>query len=720
VVKGQTDGRELVRKLLAQGKLYDKEFETWTTEAKRIARRYRSETGSGEDSQVDNAAYFNLFWASLQTAIPSLYARTPIPQVDRRYKDKDPVARVAAEVLERALRYEVGAQDFDTQIQAAVLDRLLFGRGVCRVRYEPTFETINGVETKTRERVCLEYVQSQDFKHNTARTWGEVTQIRFRSYLSKAEAVEAFGKDIAGKLKYLYLPKGLDDDKTFSSQESTDFKKAEVWEVWDKPSRSVITISAECKDCVLKMQPDPLELEGFFPIAPPLYGTLTNDSLIPVPDARQCKRLYNLLDDIEAKIGALTEDLRVAGIYDASMEEVAKLQKGDKLIPVRNYAALKAAGGLAAAIEFWPVEHVTAALSVLYSQKEQTKGDIYEVTGWADIMRGASDPNETAAAQQLKGRFASIRLTRSQNDVQRFVRDCCALMGEIIAEQFEPATLVAMTGLEFVPGASPEEKKANYLQVVETLRNEPNRRFRIAIETDSTLALNEAVDQQARSEFMQSLVGGLQTLGPLMEQMPTAVPLLGEALAFTARSYKAGRAFEGAIEEFIETSKAAVVQKQKQPQQDPKALEAQAKLQLEQMKAQAAMDLEQAKAANEMQIAQAKQATEQQKAELKALQELEQTRNSILLEQARLDAEIRIQKAQAEADISIQAMKAQLDAAIAQQKEVINSGGQGGRGTSRQELVIKTAQPRRKRVTPTIDEETGKKHFVVEDADEDD
>lgn len=707
------DGKssELARRLLAEGRLYDKEFENWLNECKRITRRYRSERGNSMVVEEDATAWYNLYWASLQTALPSLYARTPVPQVDRRYKDSDPVARVASEVLERSLRFELKNFDFDGSVQSCVLDRLLFARGIARIYYEPTIEVIDGVEVKTKETVRAGYVQVKDFKHSLARTWDEVTQVRFRSYLGRPEVAARFGKEKAKALAYTHIPEVMEDDRNFQEGEQDDYKKAEIWEVWDKPTRTVTWISPELTTDVLDVVPDPLGLEGFFPMPKPLYGTLTNDSLIPVPDARQCKRLYNLLDDISAKIGALTEDLRVAGFYDAQLEDIPRLVKGgDRLIPVRNFAALKAQGGLTSAIEFWPIDYVVSALDVLYRQKEETKNDIYEVTGWADIMRGATDPNETAAAQQLKGQFASIRLTNAQNDVQRFCRDLIALMGEVIAEQFEPNTLLAMTGMEFVPGASPDEQQQNYHTAVELLRAEPMRRFRVDIETDSTLAINEALDQAARSDFLQSLVGALQQIGPLFEQMPAFVPVLGEAINFVARTYKAGRSLEGAIEQAVEQTKQMIEQQSQQPPPpDPKMIEVQSKMELEQFKAHTQMELEQAKADHEMQLAQAKAQLEQQKAEMKTLQEMEQTRNSILLEQARLDADVRVQEAQANADIAINQMKAQLDFAIKRQRDLVSA-------VDIPKPLPVSAKKKRKVVAHV--NPTGQMEYVIEDVNE--
>lgn len=724
---------DLVRKLVSQQKLYDKEFKFWSDECVNIIRRYRCERGDSSDPEEDKYSWFNIFWASIQTAEPSLYCRTPIPQVERRNKDRNPLARVASEILERALKFQIGDYDFDQSVQMPVRDRLLLGRGTARIRYVPTIDIVDGTEQIVAESAVSEYVLWSDFSHNSARNWDEVTQVRFRSYLDKAEAAARFGKEKALKLQYSHLPKSVDDEKVFGAQEQDDFKKAVVWEVWDKPTKTVFWFSPDYKEGPLDTKQDPLGLKGFFPCPKPLYGTITGESLIPVPDARQCKRLYNLLDDIEGKIGALTEDLRVAGIYDAAMDEIEKLvYSRDKLIPVKNWMALKATGGLKDSIEFWPLQHVVSALEVLYQQKEQTKNDIYEVTGWADIMRGNTDPNETAAAQQLKGRFVSIRLTRNQMDVQRFARDLIALKGEVIAEHFGIKTLVQMTGMEFIdtpelppdaqisPQQIEEYKFSIYQQAVELLRNDPLRRFQIDIETDSTIAMNESVEQQARADFMQSVSGFMQATVPMAQQMPTFMPLFGEMLSFVARTYKAGRNLDTAIEQFTEQVTKQIQENAKNPPPDPKqielqikAQEMQSKLQLEQFKAQTSMQLEQQKADHEMQLAQTKAQLEQEKAALANQTSVQETKNGILMEQIKLNAEIEIQKAQSAADIQLKALQAQLQAAVAAQKQAESQAKLVAEKVPEMPRARST-RSKTKRVTPMLDPRSGKKIYLVD------
>ena len=70
----------------------------WLDRSRRIARRYERE---GETTQARRR--FSMLWSNTQTITPALYARPPVPVVTRRFKDEDPVAHAASEVLELSL-----------------------------------------------------------------------------------------------------------------------------------------------------------------------------------------------------------------------------------------------------------------------------------------------------------------------------------------------------------------------------------------------------------------------------------------------------------------------------------------------------------------------------------------------------------------------------------------------------------------------------------------
>ena len=113
---------------------YDKAFREWEARVPRIIKRYR------DDSRTRNNpnARFNILWSNVQVIKPAIFARLPRPDVSRRFRDNDPIGRVASMMLERALEYEIEHySDYRSAMDNAVLDRLLGGRGTAWVRYEP-------------------------------------------------------------------------------------------------------------------------------------------------------------------------------------------------------------------------------------------------------------------------------------------------------------------------------------------------------------------------------------------------------------------------------------------------------------------------------------------------------------------------------------------------------------------------------------------------------
>ncbi|MGO8506872.1 hypothetical protein AB9F35_37160, partial [Rhizobium leguminosarum] len=56
--------------------------------------------------------------------------------------------------------------------------------------------------------------------------------------------------------------------------------------------------------------------------------------------------------------------------------------------------------------------------------------------------------SETATAQRIKSQWGSIRISDRQSELARFARDIIRLAGEIICEQFQPETLMLVSGIK--------------------------------------------------------------------------------------------------------------------------------------------------------------------------------------------------------------------------------------------------------------------------------
>ena len=222
---------------------------------------------------------------------------------------------------------------------------------------------------------------------------------------------------------------------------------------------------------------------------------------------------------------------------------------------------------------------LSAVLKELYVQRDQLIQGIYEVTGIADIMRGASDPNETLGAQKLKAQFGSTRLKKRQRAVQKWIRDLYKLKAEIMAEHFEPDVLSQMTGQQVTP------------EVVELLRTDKLRSYRIDIETDSTVFEDAEAEKVATVEMLTAVAGFIEKGLPAVQATPQLAPLMFEMLGVGVRAFKEGRKLEDILNQTAEQ----IAQAAQQPKPDPEAQKAEAQNKRDEQLHQLKMQGEQAK-----------------------------------------------------------------------------------------------------------------------------
>lgn len=425
--------------------------QAWVKRGDAIIKRYRDH----RDTLARQPAKFNILWSNTETMAPVVYSQEPKPQVDRRWLDDDDVGRLAAQVLERACKHTIETCDLDSTLEDCVQDYLLPGLACARVRYQPYMTTTEeGGEALAWEEAPITYTYWKDVLWSPARRWKDVTWVAFRIYCTKAKLKERFGKVLTAEdIENIPLDYREQIYTTSSGQATPGItKKAVVWEIWDLDERKVSWLAPSWTTKLLDSVDDPLKLEGFFPCPEPLRATSTTDTFIPVPDYVEYQDQALELDNLTMRINLLTRALRVVGIYDSSVDELQQLldsgRQENRMIPVKNWPAIVEKGGLEGVVDFMPLEDVVKTLMELYDARERVKATLYEVTGLADVVRGATDPNETAEAQKLKGKWVGLRTGKRQKKVARFARDLVRLMAEIIAEHFNPATLRLVSGLK--------------------------------------------------------------------------------------------------------------------------------------------------------------------------------------------------------------------------------------------------------------------------------
>lgn len=458
---------------MGQERIAAKDEERWHKRSRRIIARYRDE----RPQNGANTHRMNLLWSNVQTLGPVLYARTPKADVRRRFLDQDDTGRLASLLLERSIEYSLENSGFDAVMEAVVQDRLLPGRGTARVMYVPhygdelpteefadaeeTGVTIDGpgdegggkAREVTYEEVIVGYIFWEDYREGPARTWREVAWLRYRAFMTRDELVKRFGSKKGKMVNLDYTPRGAsatEDRANDKTQPPDIFKKAEVFEFWDKVKGRVVWLAPGTPDLILDDVEDPLGLPEFFPSPDPLLATTTTDKRIPVPDYSEYQDQADEIDLLTARIDTLTRALKVSGIYPGSQKQVLQqlVDEGteNKLIPVEDWAAFSDKGGLNGFIEWMPIKQVADTLIQLYAAREKTKDLLYEITGIGDIMRGQTDPGETMGAQQLKANFSTRRIQPQQRAVARIARDLIRLVGGVIAEHFSPQTISAITG----------------------------------------------------------------------------------------------------------------------------------------------------------------------------------------------------------------------------------------------------------------------------------
>ena len=670
-----------VERWLGHIKTYENAFAKWESRVTKILKRYRDDRGTDD---AKRAVSFNILWSNVQTLSAATFAKLPKPDVSRRFKDNDPIGRIASLILERALGYEIEHySDYRAMLKACVLDRFLGGRGTAWARYEPHFKAIERgespegiqvtedveapVEELEYECAPLDYVHWKDFGHTVARTWEEVSAVWRLVYMTREALVKRFGE----KGETVPLDAQPEDMRNTGAAQSTDAESMRglVYEIWDKETKQAIWI-AKSLGSELDRRDDPLGLEEFFPCPKPIYATLTNDRLEPVPDFTIYQDQADELDLLSARIDGLIGALKVAGVYDGAIVELQRLfqEAGNtQLIPVKNWAAFAEKNGLKGAIDLVDLSNIVTALQQAYMAMEQVKEQVYELTGISDIVRGQSEASETATAQQIKGQYASLRLKTYQEGVAEFSTEALQIKAQIMCNKFSPETLLMisaadqlnvtdtdvlavapqlgqapppqpqMPGMPPQPSAPPPiatmpqeaKKKIVFDAALKLLMGErvvnpeasginPMRSFRVDIAADSLIYLDEKLEQEARmnfigaqGSFMQQLVGLLANAGPAA---PALLPVAMELWKFSVTSFKVGKSIEGAFDEATEKLKEMAKQP---PPPNPEVIKEQEKTKQAQVQSQAEI---QKKGMDDQRTLAEEQAASQREVQMKAIE----------------------------------------------------------------------------------------------------
>jgi hypothetical protein len=106
-------------------------------------------------------------------------------------------------------------------------------------------------------------------------------------------------------------------------------------------------------------------------------------------------------------------------------------------------------------------------------------------------------------------------------------------------------------------------------KVIELLRNDKMRGFRIDIETDSTIQPDENADKQRRMEFLNAVGPYMTGAVEAISKAPGLAPAMGEILMHVVRGFRTGRGMEETIEKSFQKIAKDVVAAQQAAAQQP-------------------------------------------------------------------------------------------------------------------------------------------------------
>lgn len=480
----------------------------------------------------------NIFWSSIETLKPFIYFKAPTPYVERKNKNANPIEDVACKILEKALIWDLEQQDFDGVIKYARNDYLLSGLGLVYEKFTPSFKTLETttplgevlqVETLESAKVETCYIDPKKLIIDCDKVdvWEDVEWVAQKIEMTKGEVVAQFGKKIAAKLI----------DPNYSEEDELG-KETAVYRIWDKKDKRIIYFSKEVNDQFLRVDEDLLKVEGFFPFPKPIFSTMANDGVIPVPDYTEIKCLLDELDGVNNRMKLTMQAVKVSGAYDGAFPELKNiLNKDVSLVQVSDFEKVREKGGIDGFVGFMPIKQYIDALTVLAERRNQLISAIYEITGVSDIMRGNSDPNETATAVTKKTNFGTLRNQDRQNDFQRFLTEVLKIKAEVICEQFTPELLA-----EFSDNVDPMVlEQAIYLLKTDKIRN-----LALGIETDTSFQQSEELEKT--TEAVKTIHEMITSSFQVVSAQPALLGLYKQMIESMVATLPSARQFSASIE----------------------------------------------------------------------------------------------------------------------------------------------------------------------------
>lgn len=550
------------------------------------------------------------------------------------------------------------------------------------------------VEKKVSEKALLDVIQYNDYNCSDARSEDEIEWQSRRAFLDRSQAEQLFGRDVANDLVYDSFPEVMKKD--LARKEDKFEGKAELHEIWCEATNKVYWLQKTGEKAIIESSEPPTKFEKFYPCSV-IRQSADPDSVVPVSDYAHVRDQILEVERLTTRIHAVTQAIRTNFLYDAAMgPTVEQLFAGDlKGTPIINWPSYKGRGGLQAGVEFYPVEPFVNALNVLQGARGAALQQLYETMKVSDLLRGTSEQYKSATANRLENQWSSLGLVVRQNMFSKFISDGISNLGTIVAEQFDPETILEIGDADalieptiYIPPAPPmpemtpegmppmapppapdplqkiDEMKQ---QIIGLLRDNKKRSYRIQIATDSMIAIDQQQQQQDGAMLIEQAGQFFDQMRGLVDQYP---PLLDFSISLfqnMIKRMKGGKELDGiftkAMQQVGEIAKAKEEAAKQPPPPDPTTLEVQGRLQIAQVESQAkiqVMQMEMQDKATKNQLAYQEQQLKMQRDQLSAQLDIQKQQTEEYFKQQELalaQQEIQVKQSSVQVDmLKVQAM----------------------------------------------------------------
>lgn len=565
-------------------------FKRWVESAKKGQKRYNED---GRDawqeylSDVDEpqqstsnktAPMYPIYWASCQHLESAYYAKTPKTRAKRRFDIQDPEALTASQIIDRLGTALIEMNSFDSVMRASVGNLIHTARAANQVLYDAREDqpdpmaqyTIGGVPVENPANydgpISISSITYDEIIHTPhAKDESEIREDGFRFCLEEDVAIKRFctledGTIDEGKRQRLLT---LLKDTNHKGQEGegrpdrSPGKYLEGWEIYCRDTKSVYWVADGLPDEFLDEQPDLYGLRNFVPRTKFVIWSKPPKSLYPRPAHARVRTTLEKLHGQYAKVFDLSHKVRRRALVDGTNPDLIaalNLSENMEFVAVQNLQQMIEKDGLANSVWYIPIKELVESIRELLELTSVFKDQINEWLGVPDVIRGVSDPIETASSTQIQTQSAHDRFRVQRNQVTALVRDTIELMIDLALAKWTDQKIARVVGLKYMQ----KEHQGNFMAALSFLRKDEERFVRIDIETDSTTFVDDQRQIERMTAISQALLNGLGTIGGMqnMQFQPIALQSLLSVMSTLGGSVEYEEGIKQAVAQLNEAKQA--------------------------------------------------------------------------------------------------------------------------------------------------------------------